>query len=229
MDTRNVTKEFKIPEPDIMMLAILNKQRRLADEYMHIEKFPAAPWSLQKADHQVWVKDFCWRVTEELAEALEYYPKIQDDKDAEVLFYEEISDAFHFLLEPIAMLHKTVDLAHKHLIDKFFPEIPGEARPLNMPETIQLLHDINKEKPISFMQAMLETIYHMGLACNCLKNKKWKRTQVLTDEDKFWRNYHTALYSFFTLCVSLGLSADDIYTIYMKKATVNEFRQRTNY
>jgi len=89
-------KEAPIESKDIWN-AIFNKQRELAIKYQEIENmgdlFDTTDTNIDTAKGQKWIKDFAWRVTEELAEAYEA-------KDIDPEHYkEELIDALHFLVE----------------------------------------------------------------------------------------------------------------------------------
>ena len=77
------------------------------------------------------------------------------------------------------------------------------------------------------------TEYHIiesiGLAMNCLKNKPWKQSQMLTDEDKFYGYMRESLLMLIAVLVGAGLTAKDVYGLYFCKNKVNRFRQRSNY
>lgn len=70
----------------------------------------------------------------------------------------------------------------------------------------------------------------IGEAMNCLKNKPWKNSQMLTDKEHYIEEVADALHFFVELCIASGLdTAEKIYEAYARKHAVNEFRQRTNY
>lgn len=66
-------------------------------------------------------------------------------------------------------------------------------------------------------------------ATNTLKNKPWKQSEVTTDRVHFYEELADSLHFFIELCITAGMSADDLAKIYHRKHAVNEFRQRSNY
>ena len=64
---------------------------------------------------------------------------------------------------------------------------------------------------------------------NCLKNKKWKKTQVLTDIKSFDKCVRVFFNSVLQMLIDENLSELDIYNLYFKKSEVNKFRQKSNY
>jgi len=69
----------------------------------------------------------------------------------------------------------------------------------------------------------------LGEAMNCLKNKPWKQTQMLTDRDHFYEELADALHFMVELFILSGLDAKDVAMLYLKKSLVNKFRQRSEY
>lgn len=69
----------------------------------------------------------------------------------------------------------------------------------------------------------------IGEAMNCLKNKPWKQTQMLTDEVHYIEELVDAFHFFVELCILSGLSAEDLFRMYFSKSEVNKFRQRSQY
>ena len=92
-----------------LLEAIFNRQKELMEKYHPIEKATGlmqtekVPVDLDSHRGQARLKDFAWRVTEELGEAmncLKNKPWKQTQMATDVNHYlEEISDAFHFFIE----------------------------------------------------------------------------------------------------------------------------------
>jgi len=66
-------------------------------------------------------------------------------------------------------------------------------------------------------------------AMNTLKNKPWKQSEVPTDKVHFYEEIGDALHFFVELCITAGMTAEDLARIYHRKHAVNKFRQRSNY
>lgn len=77
--------------------------------------------------------------------------------------------------------------------------------------------------------AAYRMIEELSEATNCLKNKPWKTTHVLTDVTHFYEELSDAFHFFIRLCLIVGLDAEDLYRLYFKKSEVNRFRQESNY
>lgn len=206
---------------------IFEKQQNLLDKYKDIEKMPDVPVSIHTAEGQKWIKDFLWRVTEELGESYEAYVqgmdlvaeynasntissdefvKRQDRYNTHMI--EELIDALHFLVELIIISGKDWKWAR------------------------DLLND-NSEKYqygyVSGAGAYWEVTYWLGMVGNTLKNKPWKKTQMQTDDKKFYRNLGFSFVALFNCLAELGADETEVFSFYDRKNQVNKFRQRSAY
>ena len=182
---------------------VFARQAVLLEKYRSIEGIPT-DFDLHTAETQVWVKDFLWRVTEELAEAGE------ETRD-ETLRDEEFSDALHFLVELMLLVGMGPgDLATREVQDVFkeAPEVYAEVSQASM---------------------FWDVVYNLGLAGNCLKNKRWKQTQTFTDIVKFNGYLIEAFYSLMMVFHFHGLSWEQTLMMYESKSQINAFRQRSGY
>jgi dimeric dUTPase (all-alpha-NTP-PPase superfamily) len=202
MNIKDVSEEIKIP--DNIWIEIFNKQWELAQKYKEIESMgtllETTEHNIDTAVGQRWIKDFCWRVTEELAEAQEasiIYADIGDE-DALLHYKEELIDALHFLVE------MTQIAGYDYTIAKYTMSID------------------------SSMSTWSDVVYSMGLMCNTLKNKPWKQTQMLTDRNKF-KGYLEDTWDHMINLLLSRMDEEEIYLFYFKKNKVNQFRQRSKY
>lgn len=77
--------------------------------------------------------------------------------------------------------------------------------------------------------AAYRVVEELSEATNCLKNKPWKTSPVLTDEDHFYEEVADAFHFFIRFCIEANLDADKLYKLYFLKSEVNKFRQDSNY
>lgn len=218
--------------PEDLIRDIFNHQHALAVKYLPIEEknglllYKQLPADIDDAKAQARIKDMSWRAVEEIAEAFEAL-----DLNEVVHFYEEMADAMHFLVE-------------KYLLCNFIPTKPGEAVPFfgsSVNEVTNLssfFHDslpvltdeqsLRDRRPL-MNQKMAEFIEACGLTCNCLKNKPWKQSQMITDQRKFYHKLSIEFESFIDLCMVSGFTDKSLYDMYIRKNQVNQFRQRSNY
>ncbi len=221
MNIDDVNQKIETPEEPI--IAIFKLQKKLMEKYHDIElkngiNYPDEPWNLDDKAVQYIIKDMFWRVTEELAEAVETIPPLSQLSEwrkfwnTEVSvrhFFEELSDALHFLVEA-------------SIITGLNPKI--EVRIHFKPPTA---FNVNDDSGVR--KHVAEIIFNMGLAANVFKNKPWKQTQISTDVQKFKNKLIDVWVDFITLWQKLGCSQEDIYILYVKKHDVNVWRQNTNY
>jgi hypothetical protein len=113
---------------------------------------------------------------------------------------EELIDALHFFVE-------------LNILSGYYPSISYDD-----------VYLLDTDEPHPYL--VIESI---GMAMNCLKNKPWKQTHMLTDVKKYYLHLYNAWCEFFRLLKSEGLTEEDLYILYYKKATVNKFRQRSKY
>lgn len=106
------TEDFETPELsecEDMLDLIFQRQRELMQKYESIEEknFPHMykdiPVDINSREGQARLKDFAWRITEELGEAMNTL-KNKPWKQTHVItnekhYLEEIGDAFHFFIE----------------------------------------------------------------------------------------------------------------------------------
>lgn len=191
--------------------AIFNRQRELMDKYHHIEKRSGlmqtedCPVDLNDKRGQARIKDFSWRVMEEVGEALDAIR--QNDMEH---YVEELIDGLHFLTELTILSGIDID----------------KLSPMNEEDKLESIIMFSYEAdPQSLVVDLVE---NLGMMCNCLKNKAWKQTNMLTDKDNFYSKL-VEVWKVYVSILSVDLTPDEIVDIYLKKSQVNKFRQRSNY
>lgn len=242
-ETMNVDDVKEVPayDQDRFLTDIFCKQFKLAVNYADIEKqngfwHPAQELpqgvviprgGILPLDHpkfQHWTKEYFWRCTEELAEAIEQLPsggfrkwKERWATDVDVRHcLEELADALHFLTEASVL----------HGIDPFkiqqywahFDRVPVNEDDVDHTTNIQAVY-----------AWCMRVVRAMGLTANCLKNKPWKLTQMPTDRVRFEGNFYMAWYEMIALFRFFNCGREEVHGLYFKKAAVNDFRQATNY
>jgi len=78
-------------------------------------------------------------------------------------------------------------------------------------------------------QRFFWAIIEISEALDCLKNKPWKQSMVEVDVDHYREEIADALHFFIEGCILSGITASDLFSLYMRKSEVNKFRQRSNY
>ena len=217
----NVT-DFKnmIPEGD-MLQTLFNRQGELVVKYHLIEEkalgyqLPKVPYDLQSPKAQFRLKDFAWRVTEELAEALECV-----DQEDQTHFLEEIIDAMHFFVELLIY----VGFDAPTLADMSGVNSGGDV---DLLAEMWELSEVSVRSPQELAWFVVEGL---GKAMNCLKNKPWKQTHMVTDEKQFKRELVKAWMEFICLLKNCGYEKPEgAVMLYLNKNDVNKFRIRSAY
>lgn len=203
-----------------LLKAIFDRQKSLMGKYHDIElksgllQTEDCPVNLDDKRGQARIKDFSWRVTEELGEALD----ARANKDH---YQEELIDGLHFLTELTVLAGKDYNTILPGGIPTYYEDY---------------LRDL-VEKAKGNIQGygwdldswVTKFIEQLAMMCNCLKNKPWKQSMMKTDQKAFYNRLTNVWVYYITILVVSGMNAQDIANIYLKKSQVNQFRQRSNY
>lgn len=209
---------------------IFERQKELMEKYHDIEKAngllqtPDVPVDLHDRRGQARIKDFAWRITEELAEAVWASEELAEEGPEwdRVHVQEEVADALHFLVE-LAILAGVGPVR----IIREFPQFIEPGR-----DSLNSLY--NKARHTTHCshtpeESFTKFIAQLGMVCHLLKNKPWKQSQMLTDIQMLEKRLSWAFVKFMAFCISINLDPDKLFDLYYRKSEVNKFRQRSNY
>jgi dimeric dUTPase (all-alpha-NTP-PPase superfamily) len=177
---------------------------------------------LDAQEDQLRLKEFSWRVTEELAEATECVQC--GGKLDELHFLEEMIDALHFSVELFMMSGLTVnDLTTEPNRLTFLYELWEDSRvfPTASGNSRSFYNTIHIKT--------WETVEILGTAMNCLKNKPWKTTHMVTDKAAFRHLMTRFMHSLLRLMWVSGFNPKTLTQLYLNKNAVNNFRLRSAY
>ena len=200
--------------------AIFTRQKSLMDKYHDIElksglmQTEDCPINLDDKRGQARIKDFSWRVTEELGEAL-------DAKATKDHYQEELIDGLHFLTELTILAGKDYH--------NLLPEGTALYSKDRLEDLVENAKECISQNGDNLNYWVSKFIENLGMMCNCLKNKPWKQSMMKTDRNVFYGRLAEVWVLYITLLVVSGMDADSIVTTYLKKSQVNRFRQRSNY
>ena len=192
-----------------LLKQIFDRQKELMDKYHYIEERSGllqtadCPVNLDDRRGQARIKDFSWRVTEELGEALDALG--QDDMEH---FAEELVDGLHFLTELTIL--SGLDWDDLLPLDVMYSNTASYAN-------------------YGLDQRVYDYVEAIGMMCNCLKNKPWKQSMMQTDRVAFFARLHSVWARYIAIMETVFESPADIVSVYLKKSQVNKFRQRSNY
>jgi len=200
---------------------IFMRQHYLTEKYLPIEKSNGLRWTsdvpvnLNDKFGQALLKDYFWRVTEELTEAVQAQT---DHPDIKNHVLEELADATHFLVETYILAGVgPVDLVGETVTKRKYQ---GEDK---------LDHFFVGPKTVNLILGSYHVIHLLGCASNCLKQRPWKITHQLIDKGQFLKFLKPAMWELMSIFRFLGLTPDEVFAMYWKKSEVNKFRQRSNY
>lgn len=215
-----------LPEGD-KLKAMFDRQRELMEKYHHIEKESGllqtedVPVDINDKFGQARLKDFAWRITEELGEAMEARAEHSWVPDHAK---EELADALHFLIEFTILAGENLDY--------FSPDNGSDE---NNVDYLDQMYAMSAEKYESCLGVcsmgdwVSLVVRYLSQTCNCLKNKPWKQSHMVTDISRFRENLLKTWESFIALCLSLEIGTGELFMLYFGKSDVNKFRQRSNY
>ena len=200
--------------------AIFTRQKSLMDKYHDIElksglmQTEDCPVNLDDKRGQARIKDFSWRVTEELGEAL-------DAKATKDHYQEELIDGLHFLTELTILAGKDYH--------NLLPEGTALYSKDRLEDLVENAKECISQNGDNLNYWVSKFIENLGMMCNCLKNKPWKQSMMKTDRNAFYGRLAEVWVLYITILVVSGMDADSIVTTYLKKSQVNKFRIRSAY
>lgn len=220
----NITHAVEEEYSGDRLKVIFDRQRELMAKYHDIESRSGlvqtedCPVNLDDKKGQARIKDFAWRVTEEVGEALDAY-----EDDDMTHFAEELVDGLHFLTE--------LTILSGWDYDNVVPviEVTNNKSNDSLDELVKEAERLSDKKgDIRVMVDVTLLVRELGMMCNCLKNKPWKQTNMVTDKNNYY-NQLTNVWIVYTSLLLNILDAEGIVQTYLKKSQVNKFRQRSNY
>lgn len=216
---------------------IFDKQKELMVKYHHIEvanglvQTEDVPVNIHTREGQARLRDFAWRFTEEIGEALDSRETYMMDPTQvnKEDFQEELIDSLHFLTE-------------LSILAGFEPEDIMTTKPYHLDSLETLL-----DKGVMYLvnlpgynyfstsegrivpQLVSDLIQQLAMTINTLKNKVWKQSIRAVEEDLFEERLRQTWIIFFALLSCTKLTTDDIYKMYIFKNNKNKDRQKGGY
>lgn len=209
----NITHAKKEKTNKESLRAIFDRQKELMEKYHDIEfksglmQTEDCPVNLDDKRGQARIKDFSWRITEEIGEALDAIEN-ESCESALLHFHEELVDGLHFLTEMTILTG--YDLPEYTTLKDLIEE--GSYR------DCYSLNDL-----------VSDHVMYLGMMCNCLKNKPWKQSMMKTNKENFYKHLKLVWSNYVAILTSQDLTEEEITDLYLRKSQVNQFRQRSNY
>lgn len=202
MNVNDVVIPTHIKTPLEQAFNILERQGNLESNYWSIEGRYSPIININDRRGQVIIKDFLWRIVEEIGEALESVK----NKESVTKTCEELADGLHF----IAGL--CVITGHQHEFSEAWEYVAEDTEEVASPLNLEHL---------------IESIGTLG---NTLKMKPWKQTDVLTDTNLFKKKLIEVVKNYLYFCRDyVDLRTQELWEYYYKKSEVNLFRIRSKY
>jgi dimeric dUTPase (all-alpha-NTP-PPase superfamily) len=208
------------------LTAIFEAQRVLLHTFHAIEftngfKIQSGiPVDINDPHDQLRLKEFAWRVTEEIGEAVMAAKALGTKSES---FLEEVSDALHFLVELSIISGITPSMLHPSINPD---AVKGDALTtlfdhVRIHRGNVLLHTADP------CESLLRVVVGLTRAMNLLKNRPWKQSLKTTDAGDF-RYYLLDVWEEFILaCLTAHISADELHRLYFQKHRINQERQKT--
>ena len=209
----NITHAKKEKTNKESLRAIFDRQKELMEKYHDIEfksglmQTEDCPVNLDDKRGQARIKDFSWRITEEVGEALDAITN-ESGESALLHFHEELVDGLHFLTEMTILTG--YDLPEYTTLKDLIEE--GSYR------DCYTLNDL-----------VSDHVMYLGMMCNCLKNKPWKQSMMKTNKENFYKHLKLVWSNYVGILTSQDLTEEEITDLYLRKSQVNQFRVRSNY
>lgn len=207
MDHRDIKTAAPLVGANGAFPIVWDLQYELLIKYQAIEGLPTWPLNLDLKEHQELMKDLIARVVEELGEAYEAFLN-HDLPNTK----EELADALHFLTEVLIFTASREALSIAYDSNNMFEDM---ANRYPQPQNIE--------------HWLWDVTYHLNIARNNLRNKRWKQTQVLAQKEAFQVNLLKGLEALIGGFVLLDMSEQDILTMYYRKNQINHFRIKSKY
>lgn len=179
-------------------------------DYQPTVKDLTLPIDIDTFEGQIAMKDYLEiRVVEELMEMREALVSHKEENEMYEHVYEEIGDSFNFLINSYILY------GWDHTRFEPVERLWNDFRKIGSNGTVD--------------KAILEVVYNIGLTCNKLKIRPWKKSQYLTDMLVFEDRFEKVYYSFIELVFSLNVHPELLWSIFSRKNQCNEFRLDTGY
>lgn len=187
--------------------------------------------------------------SEEMADAMHFM--------VELLIYANIQpeDINEYVSRLIPATHKVGSKLHNNVIAKcmikgtsdireMYPEILNFKyvpmrniwahcyQDLPLPKNENLIHcgsRYNHDYYRLFKAMLWDVTYHLNIARNFLKNKPWKQSQMMTNEELYQEELVKAFIAMMGAFYEMEIDDTNLYYIYFKKNLTNKFRQRSKY
>lgn len=187
---------------------IFKAQMELTEKFLPIEMGNGRatadyPVDINSRVGQIVIKDFLWRITEEIVEALD-----STDRTDRI---EELADVLHFITELCLLIGVRLSEKGDDSDDRLIAITKHQTKDIGISDASD--------------QAML-VISFLGKAGNLLKGRPWKREYPDTDMASLKGYIVNAYHAVIGMFVNEGLDGHGIFKAYFAKEAINQERLR---
>lgn len=182
-------------------------------------------------------------LNEEQADAMHFmielliYANIQPDDIRRWVIQKAEQMGYHFDSDDSNIIALCMELGYEQSKDdydctymRYHTYLPfDEESDPNILQYIPGGREYNKEEISINRKSLWDITYALNLSRNCLKNKPWKQSGVMTNESLYQSKLVEAFVYLMGYYARLGISPDDLYFLYFKKNRVNLFRIKSKY
>lgn len=137
----------------------------------------------------------------------------------------------------------TPDILHNAMVlgtvsnKEYFGELKGFSKPTSLideveEEVLAYVPGGRLYSPLllsASKSCLWDVTYALNISRNCLKNKPWKQTGVMTNESLYQSKLIEAFIYMMGYWARLGLNSETVYYLYFKKNKINCFRISSKY
>lgn len=127
------------------------------------------------------------------------------------------------------MLEEAEDISEKNLYDLLSIDILGAEEYVKVKEYTPGFTRMSSLLHHREMNYLWQIQYHLGVGRNYLKNKPWKQSGELSDENRYFQDLYIGFTKLMGYQVCMGITPEPLYNLFFKKNRVNVFRQNSNY
>lgn len=216
LDKMNVTATEKM---DIM----LSMQKIFAGRFHKIE-------NLTKDEMDHWTNAYLICIEDEIVEAMEFlniYPTIIKDFDLKE-FRKELIDILHFLMDGMLVVDMDFSKLKQNYESIFNVELKRdnflEGTIENEKTYVEQICDENQ-----YLYLLNYILRDIRLVRQCISWKHWKKPNESIDMNKIHLAYTNMYRHLMQIFIASGMTADDIYNVYVSKNIENVLRQAWGY
>lgn len=121
----------------------------------------------------------------------------------------------------------TIFAAQRRLMEKYHDIEAANGAVVIEPDEFGNLDD--RQVQIRLKDLLFRVVVEIGECSEEMQNKTWRQSDTPTDGEAFELEVSDILHFFVEFCITAGLDADRLFTIYFKKYSENQSRQNRGY